>query len=184
MKPIYVSIDIETDGPIPGTYSMLSLGAVAFDETGKEIESFWGNMWALDGATQDPDTMKWWATQPEAWKAATDDPHNPKHVMEEFVWWAESLPGKPIAVAYPAGFDWTFVYWYLMNFARRSPFGFQCLDLKSYAAAVLGVPFREVSKRKMPKEWFAGLGQHNHVAVDDAREQGKLFFAMKDWKKS
>ena len=30
----YVSIDIEADGPIPGTYSMLSLGAAAFDSEG------------------------------------------------------------------------------------------------------------------------------------------------------
>jgi hypothetical protein len=30
MEEIYVSTDIETDGPIPGEYSMLSFGSAAF----------------------------------------------------------------------------------------------------------------------------------------------------------
>ena len=30
LPEIYVSIDVEADGPIPGDHSMLSLGAAAF----------------------------------------------------------------------------------------------------------------------------------------------------------
>ncbi len=33
--------------------------------------------------------------------------------------WIQSLEGKPVFVAYPAGFDFLFVYWYLIKFGRR-----------------------------------------------------------------
>jgi len=39
-KEIYVSIDIEADGPIPGPYSMLSIGAVAFTPEGEEVGEY------------------------------------------------------------------------------------------------------------------------------------------------
>ena len=33
----YVSADVEVDGPIPGAYSLLSLGAAAFDSEGDRV---------------------------------------------------------------------------------------------------------------------------------------------------
>ena len=40
--------------------------------------------------------------------------------------------------------------------------------------AVLGVPYREATKRNMPRRWFT-RSPHTHVALDDAIEQGQLF---------
>lgn len=177
---IYFSLDVETDGPIPGPNSMLSLGCVAFDSAGKELSHFWANLQPLENAAGDPATMAWWATQPVAFRAATVEQHPPKGTMERFVQWVCAFDGKPVALAYPAGFDWTWVYWYLIKFAGRSPFGFQCLDMKSYACAVLGTPFRKTFKKSMPREWFVGLPPHTHLAVEDAREQGLLFFRMRE----
>lgn len=181
---IYVSIDVETDGPIPGLNSMLSLGAVAFDETGKEISRFSDNLKAHEGAKPNPETMVWWASQPEAWKEATANPRDPAQVMQEFSRWLLRLPGRPVAVAYPAGFDFTFVYWYLVAYTGKSPFGFQVIDIKTLAFSKLGFGFKETAKRNMPKEWFKGCGKHTHKAVDDAAEQGRLFFNIRDWKKN
>ena len=36
-REILVSVDIEADGPIPGVYSMLSLGAARVDGAGKDF---------------------------------------------------------------------------------------------------------------------------------------------------
>lgn len=182
MQPpeIYISTDIESDGPIPGPNSMLSFGSVAFDEAGKELGSFYRTLDLLPGATGDPDTMKWWA-KPEnakAWEAARLNPQTPAFAMMEYVTWVESLPGKPVFVAYPAGFDFTFVYVYMMKFVGRSPFSFSALDIKSYACAILGKTYRESVKKNMPQRWFAGLPKHTHNALDDAREQGMLFIRM------
>ena len=77
-------------------------------------------------------------------------------------------------VAYPAGFDFTFVYWYCHRFAGRSPFSHSALDVKTLAMAVLGTRFHETAKRAMPRRWFDPL-PHTHVALDDAIEQGALF---------
>jgi hypothetical protein len=83
-----------------------------------------------------------------------------------------------VFVGYPAGFDFLFVYWYLIRFVGTSPFSFSALDIKTYAMALMGTDYRESTKKHMPKRWFAGLPPHTHKAVDDAVEQGFLFDAM------
>ena len=94
-----------------------------------------------------------------------------------YVAWIKTLPGRPVFVAYPAGFDFLFVYWYLIRFAGESPFSFSALDIKTYAMAMLKIEYREVVKRNMPKRWFDPM-PHTHVALDDAIEQGALFCNM------
>jgi DNA polymerase III alpha subunit (gram-positive type) len=174
-EEIYISVDIEADGPIPGTYSMLSLGAASFYE-GKLVDTFSRNLEPLEGATRDPKTMNWWSTQPEAWDACQVNQQHPRVVIPEFVNWVERDENfSPVCVCYPSGFDFTFLYWYLVMFAGRSPFGFSAIDLKTYAMAVLNKPYRRTTKRNMPKAWFKGLPKHTHLAVDDAIEQGELF---------
>ncbi|HEY4223545.1 MAG TPA: exonuclease, partial [Myxococcota bacterium] len=112
-----------------------------------------------------------------AWEACRVDVCLPAAAMREYVEWVEALPGRPVFVAYPAGYDFTFVYWYLLRFAGRSPFSHAALDVKSYAMAVMKSRFRDSTKRHMPRRWFPAV-THSHVALDDAREQGLLFMAM------
>ena len=87
------------------------------------------------------------------------------------------MPGRPVFVAYPTGFDFLFVYWYLIRFTGESPFSHSALDIRSYAMAVLKKDYRESSKKNMPKNWF-DPEKHSHVALDDAIEQGTLFCNM------
>lgn len=183
---LYFSVDIEADGPIPGQISMLSLGAAAFsiDETGKGsmVGTWSANLQTLPEAVSDPSTMTWWSTQNEAWNVVQQNKRDPKEAMTEFSKWVKDMctehKAKPVFVAYPAGFDFTFVYWYLMKFAGESPFSFSCLDMKSYAMAKLKIPFRASVKRNMPEAWFEYKNKHTHVALEDAIEQGWMFVAM------
>lgn len=184
MSELYFSVDIETDGPIPGPNSMLSLGAVAFDEDGKSLDEFEVNFELLEGAAGHPETMAWWAKQEEEiWKACRANPRPPAEAMSRFSAWVQGLSEKhkasPVCVAYPAGFDFLFVYWYLIRFCGESPFSFSCLDMKTYAAATLKLPYRQATKKHMPRGWFSNLPPHTHRALDDAREQGLLFFNMR-----
>ena len=82
--------------------------------------------------------MEWWQGQPEAWAACRANLRDPAVVMPEYVRWIKSLPGKPVFVAYPAAYDFLFVYWYLIRFAGESPFSHSALDIKTYAMALLG----------------------------------------------
>jgi len=177
---VYVSVDIESDGPCPGLNSMLQLGAVAFDEWGKELDSFQRNLELLPEATQNASTMEWWSGRQNVYDATRVDTVSPQMAMKAMDSWLLTLGARPVFVAYPAGFDFTFVYWYMHKFIGGCRFGFQALDLKSYASAVLSRGFKNTVKSKMPAHWFEGLPEHNHVAVDDAREQGMLYFRMRE----
>jgi hypothetical protein len=174
VSEIYVSTDVEVNGPIPGPFSMLSFASAAFLPDKTMVGTFSANLETLPGASAHPDTMEWWGRHQDAWKLCREDCRDPAEAMAEYVSWVEKLPGKPVFVGYPAAFDFMFVYWYLMRFVGRSPFSFSALDIKSFAMAILRSDYRETAKKKMPKRWF-DEAPHRHVALDDAIEQGLLF---------
>ena len=178
MGEVFVSTDVEADGPIPGPYSMLSVASIAFAEDGTVLDSFTRNLAPLEGASTHPKTMAWWQTQPAAWAACHVDVAEAQTAMVDYTAWLDALGAKPTFVAWPAGFDFMFVYWYLMRFVGRSPFSHSALDMKTYAAALLKCPFRDATKRHMPRRWFAQK-RHTHVALDDAMEQGVMFMNMR-----
>ena len=177
MPEVYVSTDIEADGPIPGPNSMLSFASAAYLADKTLVGTFEANLVTLPDAQGDPKTMEWWKTQPEAWAACRANVQEPAEAMPKYVDWLKKLPGKPVFVAYPAAYDFMFVYWYMIRFAGQSPFSHSALDIKSYAMAVMGSEYRESTKRNMPGDWFDKM-PHTHVALDDAKGQGALFCNM------
>ncbi len=177
-KPeIYVSTDVEADGPIPGPHSMLCFASAAYLPDKTLVSTFSANLQPLPGARPHPKTMEFWNRHPEAWRKCRENARPPEEVMREYVAWLHSLPGRPVFVGYPASYDFMFVYWYLMRFVGESPFGFAALDIKTYAMAMLKKPFRECTKRRFPRHWFDDH-PHTHVALEDAIEQGALFCNM------
>ena len=172
MAEIYVSTDVETDGPIPGPHSMLSFASAAFQADKRLLSTFTANLEPLPGASGHPRTMEWWKGQPEAWEACRTDTRPPNVAMKEYCAWLEGLPGRPVFVAYPAGFDFTFIYWYIIRFVGKSPFSHSSLDIKTYAMAMLKKEYTASVKRSMPRRWFSER-PHTHVALDDAVGQGE-----------
>lgn len=177
-KPeIYVSTDVEADGPIPGVYSMLSFGSAAYLADKTLVDTFSANLETLPQAKAHPKTMEWWKTQPEAWQACRQNLQAPEQAMQAYLNWLKGLPGVPVFVGYPAAYDFLFVYWYLICFTGESPFSHSALDIKTYAMALTKKPYRRSTKKNMPKRWFDDL-PHTHHALDDAIEQGALFCNM------
>lgn len=174
---IYVSTDIEADGPIPGPHSMLSFGSAAYDADKSLLGTFTRNLELLPGAGPHPKTEAWWKTQPEAWAACRQDLVTPERAMHDYVQWLRGLPGKPVFVGYPASYDFMFVYWYLMRFIGDSPFSHSALDIKTFAMCLLNLPYRDATKKNLPRRWFDDT-PHSHVALDDALGQGALFCNM------
>jgi len=184
----YISVDCETDGPLPGINSMLSLGAAAFTSNGHMFDSFYTNIYSLTGAVRDAKTMAWWELHQKAWEDCRANPILPPDIAtERFRNWINSAQIsfdcnqkiKPVCIAYPASFDYSFVHYYLVRFVTHDPFGFSALDIKTYAMAVLGSNFKDTVKRNMPRDWFDDNHKHTHNALDDAIEQGHLFFKIK-----
>lgn len=176
-EELYVSTDVETNGPCPGLNSMLSFGSAVYRASGEMIGTFTANLFELPGSKPDQKTMDWWETQPEAWAAHRTNIRLPDHAMVDYYSWLVALPGKPVFVAYPAGFDFTFIYWYLCRFAGGCPLGFSALDMKTYAMCLLKLPYRQSTKKVWPKEWSVPH-KHTHLALDDAIEQGAQFIKM------
>src|SRR5688572_4029748 len=143
MPEIYVSTDVETDGPIPGINSMLSFGSAAYLADKTLVSTFTANLETLPAAQGDAKTLAWWATQPQAWEACRADQQPPEAAMQKYLAWLKALPGKPVFVGYPVAFDFMFVYWYLIRFTGQSPFSHSALDMKTLAMALLKVGYRE-----------------------------------------
>jgi hypothetical protein len=186
MQEIYVSTDIEADGKIPGLHSMLSFGSAAFTAEGKLISTFTANLELLTDAVGDIETMAWWQKNQLAWEKTRTNLQSPDEAMRNYVAWLKSLPGKAVFVGYPAAYDFMFIYWYLIRFSGESPFSHSALDIKTYAMAILDLPYHESTKRNMPRHWFPDA-THTHLALDDAIEQGLLFcniLAERKWVKN
>ncbi len=181
-EEIYVSIDGESDGPIPGINSLLSFGASAFkheDRTPILLNTFEGIMHPLPGAIQDPDTMEWWRGFPEAWRLATEGARDPTIVMPEFVAWCQEQPGRVVLLGYPASWDYMWIYWYTIRFGGVSsrkedlPFHLGARDIRQDACHLLGRGFWDISRSDLA-QWEDDQLEHNHHCLTDAIKQGVL----------
>lgn len=188
VKDIYFSADVETDGPIPGPFSMLSFALVfagVFD--GREFtapSSFDRTFYRELRPISD-------RFQPEALQVNGLDRNrllheggDPATVMTEAARWIKSIAGncKPILVAYPLSFDWPWLYWYFTNFASGgSPFNHSlCYDVKTAFAVKAGVPISEAGKSKLLPS-LRPRSNHTHHALDDAVEQAEIFAKVFRW---
>jgi hypothetical protein len=175
---IYVSTDIEADGPIPGPHSMLSFASAAFLPDKTLFGSFSVNLETLPGAAPHPKTMEWWQQFPQAWEACRRDLRPPEEAMRAYLDWLGKLPGRPVFVGWPATWDFMWIYWYLVRFTGERPFRENALDIRSYAMGMRKTEFRLTTRTYLPKRWFDANLPHTHVALDDALEQGTLLCNM------
>jgi hypothetical protein len=185
---LYISGDVEADGPVPGTYSMLSIGlAVAGSYDGGEFrrqdpatETFYAELKPISDEFV-PEALAKSGLDRDALRA-TGRP--PRDAMEDAASWVRTVAGdrRPVFAGYPAVFDWMFVYWYFVRFTEAgSPFGHSsALDIKTMYATKARVPLTRATKRHMP----AGLlsqRPHTHHALEDAIEQADLLANLFAW---
>lgn len=118
-------VDVESDGPIPGDYSMISFGAVIVDQD--LDKTFYGQL--------KPISEKW---IPEALavsgftRAEVLEFDEPNIVMENFSGWLnENCKNRPLFFSDNNGFDWQFINWYFIHFLEKNPFGFSSTNLGS-----------------------------------------------------
>jgi len=181
---VFISIDVEADGPVPGDFSMSSLGAVvaepALDRTFyRELKPITDRFVPEAAAVSKLDRAKL--------KAEGADPAT---AMREFAEWANAAAGRgrrPVAVCFNATFDWQFVNWYFHHFLGKNPFGISGLDIKALYMGALGLPrWGQTSKRNFDRTFLSGR-PHSHNALDDAKEQAEIFLkvylrALQNWK--
>lgn len=185
---MYFSADVETDGPIPGPYSMLSFGLVLagsfdgsnFSRPAQYDRSFYRELRPISDDFQ-IDALRVNGLDRER---LLKNGSSPAGAMTEAADWVAALAGRarPILVAYPLSFDWSFLYWYFTKFSRKgSPFNHsQCFDIKTAFAVKAHIPIASAGRsRLMPS--LRPNGAHTHNALDDAIEQAQVFANLFEW---
>lgn len=162
---MFVMVDVEADGPIPGEFSMISIGAVIVEPSLER--TFYGRL--------RPISERWF---PEALAVSGHTREeclgfdDPRAVMERFAaWLAEHAGNRPIFVSDNNGFDWMFTCWYFHRFVGRCPFGFSSTNLGSLYKGLVkdfSQSFKHLRKTA-----------HTHHPVDDARGNAEALLAMK-----
>lgn len=169
-REIFVSVDVETSGPIPGEYSLLSIGAcsvfdpdIGFTCELKPISDNFDRK-ALEVTGLSMQDMKKRGLEPET-------------AMKAFFDWLSTLAGPEdllVFVGFNAPFDWSFVNYYFHRFTGVNPFGFTALDIKALYMGAMGCSWRDTRSSKIAEHLKPTLSG-THDALLDARYQAEIF---------
>lgn len=162
----YVMVDVECDGPAPGLYSMIEIGAVivkpgldaTFHGRLRPISEKWiPGALAVSGHSRE-DTMLF------------DDP---EEVLRDFVLWLErESNGRPRFISDNNGFDWQWVNWYFWKFRGANPFGHSSTNLGSLYKGLVKSDFENFKHLRKTK--------HDHNPVNDALGNAEALLYMKE----
>ncbi|NNA04894.1 MULTISPECIES: 3'-5' exonuclease [Pseudomonas] len=169
-KEIFVSVDIEASGPIPGKYSMLSIGACLASNPAEQFSCY------LKPISEEyvPAALEVTGLSLEKLAAEGQDP---VEAMTQFKAWVESLAGEGVSVVFVgfnASFDWSFVNYYFHQFLGENPFGIAALDIKSMYFGTSECTWRSTRSSEIEKV-VKPDSSGDHDALHDAVYQAELF---------
>lgn len=169
MKKVWIMTDVETDGPCPGLYSMISLGSVAVDEGGKLDNTFYGRFKPMSDRWE-PEAL---AVSGHTREECLNFP-DPKEEMIRYTDWLSQF-GRPMFISDNNGFDWQFVNYYFHRFTGKNPFGFSSTNLGSLYKGMVKSVFKNFKHLRKTK--------HTHHPVDDAKGNAEaLLYMIKEMK--
>lgn len=175
LPELYIATDVEADGPIPGPYSMISLGMsivsmpeqTFYTEIKPISDEYVPEALAVSGLDRDC-LLKEAPSAEEAMKSAAK--------------WVNGLRkiGRPVFLAGPAVWDGMFIHWYFIRYLGKSPFGNtgSGIDLRSYWMGYKNCEWVESRKGKIKYELKLEGIKHTHHAGDDAKELAQVFDAI------
>lgn len=170
----FISVDVETAGPTPAEYPLLSIGACLVDDP---ETAFYVELKPLtDNALEES-----LAVSGLSMERLVVEGVPPAEAMARFDQWvARVTPAGhvPVLVAFNAVFDWMFVDAYFQRFLGWNPFGHSALDVKAYYMGMTGSDWASTSMRVLSPLYLEGR-QLSHNALGDARDQAELFRRMR-----
>lgn len=169
MNETFISVDIEASGPIPGEYSLLSIGACSAYEPDRAFSCLIKPI----STNAEPQALKVTGLHLEELVVTG---LTPKAAMEEFAQWVQEVcvGSTPVFVGLNAAFDWSFVNYYFHRFIGNNPFGFAALDIKSLFMGAQGCSWHDTRSSSMKRTLLA-TSEGTHDALEDARYQAELF---------
>jgi ribonuclease T len=173
-REVFISVDVETAGPIPGEYSMLSIGACNVDD---ETQSFTCEIKPINEKA-DPNALEVSGLSLAKLQASG---LTPEDAMRKFHTWAKGQASNDetlVFVGLNAPFDWSFVNYYFHKFLGENPFGFAALDIKAYYMGATSCPWSETRSSRLSAD-LKPERQSDHTALRDAQYQAELFRLMR-----
>jgi ribonuclease T len=171
MQPeVYISVDVETAGPIPARYAMLSIGACL-------VEDHSINFYVELQPDRDDSTPEAMAIGGFSLEGLKESGAAPKDAMQAFADWVNrvvSAEQRPVFVAFNAPFVWSFVIDYFYRYLGENPFGHSALDIKAYYMGLTGVTWAETSMQHITAH-IAEEKHLTHNALSDAQDQSEIF---------
>ena len=176
----FISVDVETSGPIPEAFSLLSIGAcaVALGSDTDSHNTFYCTVKPLADAGNDPGALQVTGLSLEELARTGKEP---AEAMLSFEEWITATTGEanPVFVGLNAAFDWSFINYYFHRFLGRNPFGFSALDIKSMYLGATGCSWADTRSSRISKSLGLWHGKMSHQALDDAQAQAELFKAIR-----
>lgn len=167
---IYISVDIETTGPIPGVYDLISIGACV---VGKPEDNFSCLVKPQGGLVEDEAL----AVTGLNIDYLNENGRNIILVMELFSNWLERNEFKQknlVFVGFNAAFDWSFINYAFIKYIGRNPFGFTALDIKSYYMGRFRTLWHETKSSRIDVK-LKTKNMKTHDALQDAIYQSEIF---------
>lgn len=169
-KEIFISVDIETAGPIVGEHSMLTIGACLVYNPDVEFTIMLQPI--SDQAIEEALEVSG-ITLEQAREAGV----TPKDAMSQFEnWILKNLPenSRPVFVGLNAPFDWAFINFYFLKYLNRNPFGISAIDIKALFMGATKCRWYDTKSSSIDKYVHPTL-QGDHNALHDAKYQAELF---------
>ncbi len=167
---LYICVDVEAAGPIPGDYSMLSIGACTIFEP---QTTFYIELKPVNQLFT-PEAAAVSQLSLQVLEARGEEP---QRAIQKFETWLAGVTvanQKPILVAFNAPFDWMFVNYYFVHYLGHNPFGHAALDIKALYMGKAGVPWSQTSWRYIDPK-YQTTESLTHHALQDALDQAALF---------
>lgn len=174
-KPeVFISVDVETAGPIPGEYSLLTIGACRVDDDSRTFTA------ELKPINRNADQKALEVTGLTL-DALEERGVAPEIAMRDFATWIAYVAGDAtsVFVGFNAPFDWSFVNYYFHRFMGTNPFGFTALDIKALYMGATGSSWRDTRSSQIAKRLSPTL-KGDHDALHDAKYQAELFRLVRD----
>ena len=163
----YFMVDVETDGPIPGDYSMIEIGAVVVEPSlGKKFHG-----WLCPISDRhEPDALKVTGRTREEtlfFAPALNTMTAFRNCVEQ-----SNVGKRAMFISDNNGFDFMFVTWYFHHFLGASPFG--------HSSTNLGSLYKGMIKDTLKNFKHLRKTAHTHNPVDDAMGNAEALLHMRD----
>lgn len=169
----YISVDVETAGPNPSEYSLLSIGACLVSDPAK---TFYVEVQPVTAAFT-TEALQICGLELETLQTRGLPPGEAMSCFADWVRQATPAGHHAIFVALNAPFDWMFVADYFHRFLGENPFGHKALDMKAFYMGINGTFWSETGFDDITRHYRIEQSL-SHNALQDAIAQAGLFRRM------